>query len=94
MIKYKKNINHPKARYFKVNGAGKIEVSESCEFLCGGERGFSFGAEWGKHGYAGGVLHKKEARKLIKFLSKSLRRQKKSARLLNFLVELFGNMRK
>ena len=60
--------NHTNSNYlhFRVNGAGKIRITEYCKYSCGGEEGFSFGVEWGRHGFAGGVHPKEEAKKLSK----------------------------
>ena len=67
--------------YFEVIGAGKIEISISSNYCCGGQRGFSFGVEWGRHDYAGGVLSRQEAIKLAEHILKyadvkNLRRRK------------------
>lgn len=48
----------------RVNGAGKFIISYSDNWTCGGEKGFSVGASWGKYGYFGGTMPKEEARKL------------------------------
>jgi hypothetical protein len=57
-------------KYFEVIGAGKIQISNSAKWSCGGKKGFSFGVEWGKHGVVGGVLSKKEAIKLAEHILK------------------------
>ena len=63
----------PNYLHFRVNGAGKIQITDDCQYRCGGEEGFSFGVEWGKHGFAGGVLPKEEARKLAEHILNALK---------------------
>lgn len=58
--------------YFDVPGAGKIQLSYSTSCTTGGVEGFSFGVEWGRHGYAGGVLSKEESIKLANFILRSI----------------------
>lgn len=54
--------------YFHVPGAGYISISNDCHHMTGKVVGFSLGAEWGTHGYAGGVLGRDEAVRLANFL--------------------------
>ena len=54
--------------FFKVVGAGKIEIGNDPNSVCGNVEGFSIGVEWGAHGYAGGVMDKKEAKRLADFI--------------------------
>ena len=63
----------PNYLHFKVNGAGRIQITEDCQHSCGREEGFSFGVEWGKHGFAGGVLPKEEAKKLAEHILNALK---------------------
>ena len=56
--------------YFEVLGAGKIGISKSADHCCGGKEGFSIGVEWGKYGFAGGVISKEEAIKLADHILK------------------------
>jgi hypothetical protein len=77
---YRYGLEYPHY-YFEVIGAGDIEISESSEVTCGGEEGFSLGVSWGEHGFAGGVLPKKEALKLAEHIlntinKKELRKRK------------------
>lgn len=66
--------NHiPNYLNFRVNGAGKIQITEDCQYSCGGEEGFSFGVEWGIHGFSGGVLPKDEAKKLAEHILNTLK---------------------
>jgi hypothetical protein len=58
--------------YFTVPGAGEIRLSRSTSFRTGGVEGFSFGVEWGEHGYAGGVLSKEEGVRLANFILRSI----------------------
>ena len=58
--------------YFRVNGAGDIEISKTPNESCQGEEGFSFGVEWGKYGFAGGVLPMGEAVKLAEHILAAL----------------------
>ena len=60
--------NTPPSVYFEVPGAGDICISESCHHLTGGVIGFSFGVEWGKYGYTGGVLGRDEAKRMAEFI--------------------------
>ena len=75
--------------YFKVIGAGKIEISEDPNYLCGTEIGFSFGVEWGRNEYAGGVLSQKEALRLadhiLTVLGKQKRHRLEKLKILNSL---------
>lgn len=52
---------------FDVLGAGKIRISNDNKWQCS-EMGFSFGVEWGQHGFAGGVISNEEAIKLAKHI--------------------------
>jgi len=67
-LKIPKSENYERYLYFDVLGAGQIEISESANWQCGGKTGFGFGVEWGKHGYAGGVISREEAIKLAEFI--------------------------
>jgi len=58
--------------YFDVPGAGKIQLSYSTSCTTGGVEGFSFGVEWGRHGYTGGVLSKEEGVRLTSFILRSV----------------------
>ena len=58
--------------YFDVPGAGKIRLSLDTNCRTAGVDGFSFGVEWGQHGYAGGVLSKEESVKLAKFILRTV----------------------
>lgn len=58
--------------YFDVPGAGKIQISRSTSVRTGSAEGFSFGVEWGRHGYAGGVLSREEAVRLSNFILRSV----------------------
>lgn len=53
---------------FEVQGAGFILISDSIGFLCGDANGFDFGVSWGRGGYIGGVLDRKEAIRLAEFI--------------------------
>ncbi len=59
--------------YFNVIGAGTIAISKECKYVCGKEDGFSFGVEWGRYGFAGGVLSKDEARRLAEHILNALK---------------------
>lgn len=58
--------------YFNVPGAGKIQISTSTTVRTGGVEGFAFGVEWGRYGYAGGVLSKEESVRLANFILRSV----------------------
>jgi hypothetical protein len=58
--------------YFEVPGAGKIQISKEPTSMTGGAVGFSFGVEWGGHGYCGGVLDKKEAVRLARHILRAV----------------------
>ncbi len=53
---------------FIVDGAGGLVISNSAGSRTGSAIGFSIGVEWGMHGYAGGVIDKKEAVRLAKHI--------------------------
>ena len=53
-------------------GAGKIQISKEPDSMTGGATGFSFGVEWGAHGYTGGVIDKKEAVRLARHILRSV----------------------
>lgn len=54
--------------YFDVQGAGKLKISYTSCSRTGTANGFSIGVEWGMHGFAGGVIDKKEAIRLAKHI--------------------------
>ena len=56
--------------YFDVIGAGKIQISKSAGWSCGGKKGFFIGVEWGRDGFCGGVISKEEAIKLAEHILK------------------------
>ena len=58
--------------YFEVPGAGKIQISNEPTSMTGGAFGFSFGVEWGAHGYCGGVIDKKEAVRLARHILRAV----------------------
>jgi hypothetical protein len=64
---YRKNNNVPSI-YFEVPGAGDICMSESCHHSTGQVVGFSFGVEWGRHGFCGGVIGRDEAKRMAEFI--------------------------
>jgi hypothetical protein len=53
---------------YEVVGAGKLRISKENTAQCGGKVGFSFGVEWGQHGFAGGVISNEEAVRLAKHI--------------------------
>ncbi len=57
---------------FSVVGAGEFHIGDNCECICGRVVGFEFLVSWGRHGLAGGVLSRHEARQLIEYLTKKL----------------------
>lgn len=61
MVKKKDDVEY---EYFEVTGAGMIQLQIEPKASTGGTTGFSFGVEWGRYGYAGGVLSIGEARRL------------------------------
>ena len=63
-----KKYNKIPSLYFEVPGAGDICISESCHHYTGKVVGFSFGVEWGNHGYAGGVIGRDEAIRMANFI--------------------------
>ena len=63
----------PNYLHFNVNGAGRIQITEDCQYSCAGEEGFSFGVEWGKYGFTGGVLPNQEAKKLAEHILNALK---------------------
>lgn len=64
--------NKENYEYFDVPGAGKIQISKEPTSTTGGVVGFSFGVQWGKYGYAGGVIDKKEAVRLARHILRSV----------------------
>jgi hypothetical protein len=64
---YRKNNNVPSI-YFEVSGAGDICMSESCHDSTGQVIGFSFGVEWGRYGFFGGVIGRDEAKRMAEFI--------------------------
>lgn len=62
---------------FKVPGAGYVAISEAPNWQTGGVTGFDFAVSWGKHGYAGGVLGRQEAERLVAILSAGLTQPEK-----------------
>lgn len=57
---------------FEVKGAGNLIFSNDASTSCGGVVGFSIGAEWGEHGYIGGVISKEEAIRLAKHIMRTV----------------------
>ena len=57
---------------YEVIGAGNLRISNSCTWQCGGKKGFSIGAEWGKHGYAGGVISNEDAIRLARHILRTV----------------------
>lgn len=66
MVYIKKDNNY--YTYFEVAGAGKIQIGKNCLSRTGRSFGFSFGVEWGRFGYAGGVLDREDAKKLAEHI--------------------------
>lgn len=64
---YRKYTDVPSV-YFEVPGAGDICMSESCHHSTGQVVGFSFGAEWGRYGFCGGVMGRDEAKRMAEFI--------------------------
>ena len=60
--------NSERPIYFKVPGAGDIFMSKECHTHTGSACGFSFGVEWGIHGFSGGVLGRNEAKRMAEFI--------------------------
>ena len=54
--------------HFDVPGAGKIELGDNCHSCTGRVVGFNFGVEWGRYGYAGGVLGRDEAKRMAEYI--------------------------
>ena len=57
---------------FDVPGAGRLQISNECSHRTAGVEGFSIGVEWGQHGFAGGVIDKKEAVKLAQHILRTI----------------------
>lgn len=57
---------------YEVIGAGKLRISTSCTWQCGNKQGFSFGVEWGRNGYAGGVISKDDAVMLARHIIRTV----------------------
>jgi hypothetical protein len=72
MIETQKNTDEENYEYFDVPGAGKIQIGREPGATTGGAHGFCFGVEWGQHGYAGGVIDKKEAVRLARHILRSV----------------------
>ena len=64
--------NKENYEYFDVPGAGKIQISIDPNSRTGDVQGFSFGVEWGRNGYTGGVIDKKEAVRLARHILRSV----------------------
>jgi hypothetical protein len=65
-------MNEENYEYFEVPGAGKIQIGKEPTCSTGSAGGFTFGVQWGQHGYAGGVLDKKEAVRLARHILRSV----------------------
>jgi hypothetical protein len=64
---------------FDVKGAGILQFSNSCDIQCGGEVGFHIGTSWGKYRlFGGGVISRKEAKRLADHIYKQLNNTTKS----------------
>jgi hypothetical protein len=55
-----------------VAGAGDIRIGKYNCTSCGGKNGFSFDCEWGRHGFAGGVLSNGDAKRLAEHILETL----------------------
>lgn len=64
---YRKN-NNATSIYFEVHGAGDVYMSKSCHHSTGQVVGFSFGVEWGRYGFCGGVIGRDEAKRMAEFI--------------------------
>lgn len=53
---------------FEVPGAGYIHISNTLSHSTGNANGFGIGVSWGRHGYMGGVLDRKEAIRLAELI--------------------------
>jgi hypothetical protein len=67
-----KKFDEENYEYFEVPGAGKIQIAKEPTWTTGGAHGFGFGVQWGQHGYAGGVIDKKEAVRLARHILRSV----------------------
>lgn len=57
---------------FEVQGAGEIHVGTNANAWCGTAAGFLLRVSWGKHGLAGGVLDRDEAKRLADMIYAAL----------------------
>ena len=69
---YNHDVDTDQDDVFNVEGAGRLQVSKTDHWQCGGNEGFSIGIEWGRYGYAGGVLSRAEAARLVKHIQSYL----------------------
>lgn len=81
-------INEERYEYFDVIGAGRIEISKSADWKCGGKIGFSFGVEWGRNGFTGGVISREEAVLLAEYILNTIDKRKLRKRKLNNINKL------
>ena len=61
-------ISEERYNYFEVIGAGQLQISHSANWKCGGKIGFSFGVQWGRNGYTGGIISREEAVLLAEYI--------------------------
>lgn len=60
------HISNPESKlfydFYPVSGAGELEFGKSCRGSTGQSIGFHIGVSWGRHGFAGGVLDRNDAK--------------------------------
>lgn len=66
--------DHVRNNYYKVVGAGELQVSKKANSDCGTiKNGFHIGVSWGKHGFAGGAISREDAWLLAKRIAVELK---------------------
>ena len=70
----KATTNNPmmKSHYFKASGGGDVVISNSFNHSCGDAVGFSFDVEWGRFGFCGAVLGRREAKRMAECILERL----------------------
>lgn len=58
--------------YFKVEGAGSLEISKNASAVTGQSAGFHIGVSWTDFKFCGGVMSRAEAKKLADHIYKAL----------------------
>jgi len=58
--------------YIDIAGAGRLRIGKKPNTSTINKTGFQLGVSWGRHGYAGGVLDREAAKRLVECINNAL----------------------